>query len=54
MNGLERLVVDGESLVVEIDDGVMEYLSIMGYEKFCGNLGGLLFKVKYFLLIDSV
>ena len=25
----------------------------MGYEKFCGNLGGLFFKVKYFLVIDS-
>lgn len=25
----------------------------MGYEKFCLNMGGLFFKVKYYWLIDS-
>ena len=31
----------------------MRYLSIVGYVEFCGNLGGLFFKVKYMLMIDS-
>lgn len=53
MNYLERWIKEGNNFVVENVVFFEWILSMMEYVKFCWNLGGLFFKVKYFLVIDS-
>eukprot|EP01023_Acetabularia_acetabulum_P021018 TRINITY_DN2098_c0_g1_i13.p4 TRINITY_DN2098_c0_g1~~TRINITY_DN2098_c0_g1_i13.p4 ORF type:complete len:110 (-),score=16.08 TRINITY_DN2098_c0_g1_i13:358-687(-) len=52
-NVLGRMVIVGDSFVFESQNDFRSILSRVGYVEFCLKLGGLFFKVKYFLVIDS-
>ena len=53
MRLLEYDVIKGESFVDEMNEIFVVFLSTAGFVEPRGKLGGLLFKVKYYLLIDS-
>ena len=50
---MERLTIDGDSPVREIDPHPREFLSTTGHVKPCGNLGGPSSKAKYYPMTDS-
>jgi hypothetical protein len=50
---MERLTIDGDSPVHEIDPHPREFLSTTGHVKPCGNLGGPSSKAKYYPMTDS-
>ena len=50
---LERRTIEGDSFVSEINLLLSSILSIVGLEKFCGNLLVLFGKAKYFWETDS-
>ena len=53
MNNLERLTIDSDSLVNEIEKTSEKHPSTTGHVKSCGNLGGPSPKAKYSLATDS-
>ena len=53
MNGLGRPAIEGESPVIEIQEGPSGIPSTTGHVKSCGNPGGPSPKAKYKLLTDS-
>ena len=54
MKGLERPGREGDTPVIENDDGSSEFPSTTGHEESGGNLGGPSSKPKYLSATDSV
>ena len=52
-SNLERLTIDGDSPVSELEQQPVRYLSTAGHVKPRGNLGGPSSKAKYYLTTDS-
>ena len=50
---MERLTIDGDSPVREMQFHPREFLSTTRHVKPCGNLGGPSSKAKYYLVTDS-